>query len=154
MNIISINQDTINISNKTLLELNTQKNQLNKINTTINNINQNIQISEYIIDKFNSLTYRIKNYLYSNPKNETKIFQNSINNNKISNNIPIIPTDNYNTNTLNHITNQINTIKNNSIVINNELDSQLDMLTDINQNIDSSNSKINNINVKIKPLLT
>lgn len=134
-NLTKINLETEELCLKTLEILNEDAKRLENTNKNLNNISSNIENSNIILDNIRSLNTRIYNYFISKKKENNDV-------NNIQN--IIRPNKKINLEKQDTIHNQLNNIKKLSIVINNELEYQNNLLEEINNKSKSSMDKLNN----------
>ena len=144
---------------ETLNKLETQGNKLKKIDTSLVNINNNIESSNYLVKTMESIFLNIRNnisYLFS--KNEREVSQNQVTDEIIQDSIKrkdkkqvevYYQDDKTNDNRL---TNQLLLIKEINFNISDELDKHNQILNNLESTTDKSNLSIKDLNSRIKSL--
>ena len=158
--VINNTEDTIAKGIATLNKLEEQGEKLKRAENSINNIDNTLKYSDYVVKTMESLYSNVKKNLgylfYSNNNNNNDIPEND-NSDANSVNIGNIDTELKDTikdkrNNDSCLINQLSLIKEININIGQELDNQNEIISNLNQNTDSTNNLVNNLNLRIKKL--
>lgn len=142
---IHITNNTIEMGNSVLKELNHQREQIDNMNNSLNNINNNISISKNILNKMESLSCRIRSYLFGNKVTNNHQLQNSSTFNITNNhNGNISETDECDV-----LRNKLQELKNIGLTINDELDEQTALLDNIGNCTNNSHTNLSKLNTRI-----
>jgi len=165
LKIVQINtEDTIVKGITTLNKLEEQGDKLRRAENSINNIDNTLKYSDYVVKTMESLYSNIKKnlgYLFLKNKDNEQVILNNDNSDMNPVNIANTDTelkDNIKDNIKDYrnndsrLLNQLSLIKEININIGQELDIQNEIISNLNQNTDSTNNLVNNLNSRIKKL--
>ena len=142
---IQITNNTIEMGKDVLNQLNHQREQIDNMNNHIHNINNNISISRNVLNKMESLSYRVKSYLFGNKVTISNHICNSQDINKLDNYDSNFPE----TDDVNILRNNLKNLKNIGLSINAELDEQTELLVNMDNKVYNSNQNLNTLNKRI-----
>ena len=160
--VINNTEDTIAKGIATLNKLEEQGDKLKRAENSINNIDNTLKYSDYVVKTMESLYSNVKKNLgylfYRNNNNDIPENDNSDANSVNIGNIDTELLDNIKDtikdkrNNDSCLISQLSLIKEININIGQELDNQNELITNLNQNTDANNNLVNNLNSRIKNL--
>ena len=154
-NILNLN-NTLNIAEKSLFILDEQGEQLINVNSKLDEIDNNLSYSNYLLKKIKSIFYNKyffneKQYLKNKIKNNEDILleQNNI---EIINNESILLNKNKQ-NIEDNLINKLNILKEINLKISDVLDFQNNLINNLNDKTDNTDLEMNSVNNNLNELI-
>lgn len=149
------NQDTIKKSIKTLELLDSQKEKLNKADNNISEIDSNLSYSQIILNKMSSIYFNLKSKFNKESEIPCVVSENQEINQGINQEInqEINQKNLKSFEKKNNLSKDLSTLKNLGLIISDELDNQNNLILNLQDKVEHSQSNLQSINYQVNTYL-